>query len=280
MKSIGWVTIQSGGGPVILGGDATGPSDNNTVTAIHADGIQYPFGALVEGELLTVSGGSIVAGGVVPTTLSGDANGLFGSNTVDSIHADAVQYPFGALAEGEALVVSGGNIVAGGPIPTTLVGDAQGAFGSNEVRAIHESGNQQLSIGAIPDGGVLTRSGTSIIGVVPQNEPVYRLYGSFTHVDTEVFLEPIGGLPANALVIGYDIAISVPFDDILAVVTMGWFGNPEGLMSASSIKEGAVGTYGERQHVPGAASQAVQLFINAGGSSQGSGTAVVEYILT
>lgn len=278
MKSIGWVIPGGGGGdPVLLTGDANGPSNNNTVTAIHADGVQYPFGPFVDEQVLTVVGGQIVTGGAL--TLTGDANGPLGATLVTSIHSGGVPYTLGALANGGALVVSGGQIVAGGPIPTSLAGDAQGSLGSNEVRAIHENGNQQLTIGAIVDGTVLSRSGTSIVGVAQSNF-TYRMYASFTYLDTEVFLDPVGGLPANAIVTSFYVAITEVFDDIFATVTLGWFGNPEALLSLTAIKEISIGTYGRNEIVPGAANQAVQLFISPGGSSQGQGLAVVEYILT
>lgn len=267
------------GGALTLTGDANGSLGSNTVDAIHANAVQYPFGTLNEGEVLVVSGGQIQAGGAIPTALAGDANGLLGATLVTSVHADGVPYTLGALANGEALVVSGGQIVAGGPIPTSLAGDAQGSLGSNEVRAIHESGNQQLTIGSIVDGTFLSRSGTSIVGFA-QNNFTYRLYGSFIYLDTEVFLSPMGGLPANAIVTKAYVAITEAFDDVTAVVTLGWFGNPEGLLTSSAIKEGAEGTYGEVNIVPSAANQAIQLFISPGGASQGQGLAVVEYILT
>lgn len=276
MKKIGWLGSDSIDEPIILTGDANGPSDANTVSAVHAGGIQYPFGDLVEGELLSVSGGQIVAGGIFPTSISGDANGPLGATEVTAIHADGVPYTWGVLVNNQALVVSGGSIVAGGTL--TLAGDATGAIGTNEVRAIHESGNTKLTFGAVADEQVLVRSGTNLIGRTLNDIP--RVVTTTFSFNSGALNIGTSSLPSTAIVVEVQCVITTVFNSATSTVSVGWVGTPAGLMSTGETTPTALNTYITHRVVTGAANQQLQLTVTQAGATQGQGRVVVHYILS
>ena len=114
-----WIPGATTGGTVTLAGDATGPSNANTVEAIQ----NQPVSALApsSGEVLTWDGSRWEAAPSGAVTLAGDVTGPSGSNTVERIQGYDVSPT--APAANEALVWDGAAwtptaIAAGGSSPT------------------------------------------------------------------------------------------------------------------------------------------------------------------
>jgi len=146
-----------------IAGQVTGTLGSSVVGAGTFSGTALTFGSVPDGYALVRSGSSII-GQSLNLSLSGDANGAIGSNTVTAGHFNGTQLTFGTVADGQVLTRTGTTITSQALSNLLLGGDATGFIGTNTVASGHFSGTQ-LSFGSVPDGYVLSRSGTSIVGI-------------------------------------------------------------------------------------------------------------------
>lgn len=166
-----------------------------------------------------------INGGGGAVTLSGDANGPSDNNTVDAIHSNGVQLPIGLIQEDDFLQVVSGEIVG------TAIG------------------NQNFSITAEFD----FNDGTVDIGS--------------------------SALPAGAVVKHTQVSVGTEFDNPLAEATVGWAASQSGIMGTTEIDLLTAGTYSSGDVVAGVGGQQLQIYVTAGGSIQGSGTVIVDYVV-
>ena len=184
------------GGTLI--GDVNGPAGSNEVNAITETSgpTSLTIQSIADGQVLVRAGLNLQ--GVDPAslpsgTLSGDANGPAGSNQVTSSTWNSVALSHGAVADGELVIRSGGNLVGIAPasIPGgTLSGDANGPAGSNQVTSSTWN-SVALSHGTVADGELVIRSGGNLVGIAPGSLPVGSLSGDVNG--------PAGSNEVNAL---------------------------------------------------------------------------------
>ena len=111
------------------------------------------------GAVRTCNLGDVASAGQVTGTLS--ATKVVGITETSGPTALAI----GPINDFQLLQRVGSTVVGTAYPPTTLAGDVNGPMTSNQVNAIHEtSGPTQLTIGAISDGQILQRVGTTVVG--------------------------------------------------------------------------------------------------------------------
>lgn len=170
--------LQRVGGSIVganptLSGDVTGSITNNTVVAAHFNGVQLTLGAATANQMLVVSGdGTSVVGQAQPTSLppsgsaGGDLSGSYPNPAVRALTTNAgagTQLTTGTIDDGYLFIRSGTSIIGKDPSTLTVAGDVTGTLGNTTVGTAHFGGTA-LTLNAVSDGYILTRSGTTITG--------------------------------------------------------------------------------------------------------------------
>jgi hypothetical protein len=118
-------------------------------------------------------GGSSAALPVGPA--GGDLTGNYPNPYVSALRSGTNSLTIGTVGDGQLLARSGTNLV-GVPVPTMdgtpASGDLSGTYPGPQVAAVTANGTR-LTLGAVTDGQMLVRSGTSLIGATQTAAGVY-----------------------------------------------------------------------------------------------------------